>query len=129
MSTSIDIVRQALGGAAVGDLDAARAAVTDDFVWHIPGTSQISGDIHGVEAWASHLARLFAAGLKPQVIAFLEGDGYVAALQRNVADNGDHHLDIPVITLYTLRDGRLARMDTFFGDQVAAEEFWNKAQL
>lgn len=129
MATDIEIVQQAVGAAAVGDLDAARPVVAEDFVWHIPGTSPISGDIRGIEAWSLHFSRLFGAGLKPQILAFLQGDGYVAAIQRNVAENGGRHLDIPVITLYRLRDGQVARMDTYFGDQVAAEEFWNAAEF
>ena len=129
MATDIEIVQQAVGAAAVGDLEAARQVVAEDVVWHIPGTSPSSGDIRGLEAWAQHFARLFGAGLKPQILAFLQGDGYVAAVQRNVADNGGRHLDIPVITLYTLRDGQVARMDTYFGDQVAAEEFWSAADF
>ena len=129
MATNIELVQQAVGAAATGDLETARPLVADDFVWHIPGTSPISGDIVGLEAWAAHFARLFAAGLKPQILAFTAGDDYVAAIQRNVAENGGRHLDIPVITLYKITDGKVARMDTFFGDQVAAEAFWSAANV
>lgn len=127
--TNLELVQTAVFAAATGDLATAREHVADDFVWHIPGTSPVSGDFKGVEGWAAHLARLFAAGLKPEIIAWLEGAEHVVAVQRNVAENNGNRLDVPVIALYTVRDGKVQRMDSFFGDQVAAEQFWSAAKI
>lgn len=125
METNGDVVMAALGAVRGGDLARASELVSDAFVWHIPGTSSISGDATGVEEWSTKLNRLLAAGLQPALIELLVGDGHVAAVQRNTATNGDHSLDVRVVNLFSLEEGKITRLDTFFSDQPAAEAFWN----
>ena len=125
--TNGELVLQALGAVRNGDLGQAKELVSDDFVWHIPGTSTISGDAAGVEAWSAKLARLLGVGLQPQLLALLEGDTHVAAVQRNTATAGDATLDVQVVNLFSVADGKVTRLDTFFSDQPAAESFWNAA--
>jgi len=125
--TNIELVQQVLAAVRTGDLDRARQSVADDFVWHIPGSSPISGDTVGVDAWAEQLARLLGAGLQPEVQGMLEGGSYVAAVQRNTASAKGATLDVRVVNLFTVSDGLVSRLDTFFSDQRAAEEFWNAA--
>ena len=127
MSTNLDLVQRALGAVRTGDLDAAASVVADDFVWHIPGSSPIAGDVTGAEAWSAKLHQLLGAGLQPQVLAMLEGESHVAAYQRNTASAGGHELDVEVVNLFTIVDGRVARLDTFFSDQAAADRFWTGA--
>ena len=95
-------------------------------MWHIPGTSSISGDVHGIGGWGKKLQQLLGAGLRPEVQEMLEGAQHVAVLQRNTADVDGHSLDIRVLNLFQVGDGRLRRLDTFFSDQAAAERFWNE---
>jgi len=125
--TKTELVQQALAAVRTGDLDRARELVDDGFVWHIPGTSAISGDAAGVEQWAAKLGQLLGAGLQPQLLEMLEGDSFVAVIQRNTASANGAALDVQVVNLFTVSGDKVARLDTFFGDQVAAEEFWNAA--
>jgi uncharacterized protein len=125
--TKAEVVQQALAAVRTGDLDSARELVSNDFVWHIPGTSTISGDAVGVEAWSAKLSQLPGAGLQPQLIEMLEGEAFVAAIQRNTAAAAGATLDVLVVNLFTVADGKVTRLDTFFDDQVAAEAFWNAA--
>ncbi|MDP9069530.1 MAG: nuclear transport factor 2 family protein [Actinomycetota bacterium] len=125
MGANSDVVQQALGTIIMRDLSAAEAVVAQDFVWHIPGRSVIGGDAVGAAGWADKLHRLLGAGLRPQLLTMLEGDEQVAVLQRNVAEAGDHSLDVRVVNLFTVRDGKVSRLETFFGDQHAVEAFWN----
>ena len=127
MAANADLVMAALGAVRDGDLVAARAVVADDVVWHIPGTSSISGDTSGIAAWSERLRRLLGAGLQPQLLALLEGDTHVAAVQRNTASVDGATLDVQVVNLFTIADGKVARLDTFFADQPAAEAFWDVA--
>jgi ketosteroid isomerase-like protein len=121
------LVQQALAALREGAIERARDVVADDFIWHIPGASPISGDANGVEEWAGKLKRLIGAGLTPQVQAMLDGPEHVAVLQRNTAEAKGHSLDVRVVNLFTVRDGKIARLDTFFSDQTAADDFWSAA--
>lgn len=122
--TEVEVVQQALGAVRGGDLEAARAVVTDDFVWHVPGRSSIAGEARGVAEWSAKLNRLVGAGLTPTVLDMLAGKERVVALQRNTAENGGHTLDVSVVNVFTLSDGKVSRLDTYFGDQEAADTFW-----
>lgn len=122
-----DLVMKAMEEVRGGDLDAAAPHVSDDFVWHIPGRCTISGDAAGVSGLAERMRRLVGAGLQPQVLGVLEGESHVAHLQHNVAEAAGHRLDQHVINLFTIAEGRITRLDTFFSDQPAAEAFWDAA--
>jgi uncharacterized protein len=122
-----ELVQQALGAVRAGELDRAKELVADGFVWHIPGSSVISGDAVGVAEWSAKLSRLLGAGLQPQLIEMIEGEAYVAAIQRNTADAQGAKLDVQVVNLFTVDGDRISRLDTFFSDQPAAETFWNIA--
>lgn len=123
--TKIDIVQQALTAVLTGDLDAAREVVAEDFVWHIPGASKIAGDAAGPDGWGDRLRLLFAHGLQPQVIEAFEGDQRAVVLQRNVARSGERSLDVQVVNVFTVEEGKVRRLDTFFGDPDAVERFWD----
>lgn len=125
MTSKVEVVQQALAAVVTGDSGAADAVIESDFVWHIPGHSVIGGRAVGAGAWGAKLQRLFAAGLKPEIVATLEGDSHVAVLQRNVAESGDLALDVKVVNLFTIRDGKVSQLETFFSDQHAVEAFWN----
>ena len=125
VTTNIEIVQGALGAARAGDASSFDTHIAEDFVWHIPGTSSISGDAIGAAAWSEKLSRLIGAGLQPQLLSMLEGPDHVAVLQRNTADVDGHRLDVQVVNLFTITAGKVARLDTFFSDQPAAEAFWN----
>lgn len=125
--TKIEVVQKALGAVRVGDAEAAEAVVASDFVWHIPGRSSIAGDVHGVADWIERLAQLLGAGLQPTVLDMLEGKEQVAVLQHNTAQKDGHALDVSVVNLFTVADGRVTRLDTYFSDQAAADAFWTAA--
>ncbi len=125
--TNVELVQQALGAIREGDVERARSTVADDFVWQIPGRSPISGEARGIDAWIEKLRTLLSAGLKPEVLDMLEGAEHVAVLQRNTASAGGHTMDLQVVNMFTIRDGRVVRLDTFFGDQTEADGFWSAA--
>lgn len=126
MSTHSDLVERSLLAVVTGDVAALQRLVTPDFVWHLPGKSPIAGDVHGAEAWSAKLRSLLDTGLRPELLAMLEADDHVAVLQRNTARTGEHSLDVHVVNLFTVREGRLARLDTFFSDQYAVDAFWTQ---
>ena len=125
MPTNIEIVQEALSAIRAGEAERAQQHLTDDFLWRIPGTSSISGETHGAEETIARFTRLVEAGLRPEIITMLEGPDHACAYQRNRAEIEGHELDVRVVNLFEVHEGRVARMDTFFSDQPALEDFWN----
>jgi uncharacterized protein len=119
-----DLVARALGAIRDGDDESARELIADDFVWHVPGRSPIAGDARGPAEFGQKFRRLVAAGLRPEILATFEGDEHAVFLQRNMAEADGHSLDVKVVNVFTVEDERLTRMDTYFGDQAALDEFW-----
>ena len=122
--SNVELVQQALAAVRTGDEEAQARLVSPDFVWHLPGSGKLGGDVHGAAAWAQKLGSLLGAGLQPQLLGMMEGGDHVVALQHNRASSGGHELDVQVVNLFTVRDGQVARLDTFCGDQPHAEAFW-----
>jgi ketosteroid isomerase-like protein len=119
-----ELVQRALGAIREGDVEAAREVVVGDFVWRIPGESPIAGEAKGVDEWSRKFRTIVEAGLKPEVLATLEGDDHAAFVQRNRAEADGYSLDVGVVNLFTIENGKVARMDTFFDDQAALDAFW-----
>ncbi len=124
--TNLEAVRRAFEGIGSGDWDAVRAVVSEDVVWHIPGDSKIAGDAVGIEAWAAKLQNLFTSGLNVELLNVMGAGDQVITVQRNSAATTGGELDILVLNLFTLADGKLSRMQTFPGDQYALDAFWGR---
>lgn len=124
MAGSAQLVQQLLGAARAGDAEGVQSLVTDDFVWRLPGRGRIAGDARGADGLIERLQTVLGAGVRPQLLDVLEGDGHVAVLQHNQADANGRRLDVRVVNLYTVREGRIARQETFFSDQEHADRFW-----
>jgi uncharacterized protein len=66
-------------------------------------------------------------GLDPRVVASSEHEVVVLWHQRG-RDHAGRQLDTPVLSLYQVRDGKLARAQMFYFDPLAATEFLAQAR-
>jgi ketosteroid isomerase-like protein len=124
--SNLELVQRAFGAALAQDWDTVAPLLHDDFTWTIPGHSRIAGDAVGAEAFGAKLGELLGAGLDVQVIETMAAGDHVVTVQRNsaAAVDGGPGLDITAINLFTVRDGRLARMQSFVSDQDALDRYW-----
>ena len=60
---AVAVARRLLDGLATWDPDAIGGSVTEDFVWHAPGTNRFSGRFDGREAALDRLRRMRDAGI------------------------------------------------------------------
>jgi uncharacterized protein len=120
---NVELVRAAFAAALGGDRETFRGLVHEDFSWTVPGASRVAGVVVGVDAFAAKLKKVFGAGVEVELLDVLASDARVATVQRNRAP-GDPGLDITVINLFTVLEGRIASMETFPSDLYALEKFW-----
>ncbi len=93
-----------------------RAIMTDDVVWTLPGTSQVSGVAKGVEGILKRARTIVAYGTKLEVQHVVLGHEGVALLLHNTGNQNGQILDEYLTTVCSLRDGKIARLDTYISD-------------
>jgi uncharacterized protein len=99
-----------------GDANGFRAIMTDDVVWTLPGTSQVSGIANGVEGILKRARTIVAYGTKLEIQHVVLGYEGVALLLHNTGKRDGRVLDEYLTTVCTLRNGQIARLDTYISD-------------
>lgn len=110
-----------------GELDKARAQVTDDFTWQVMGCFPYAGRYEGVEGLAKLLngVRDGSGGTFHMVPDLSFGDDNAAVVIGKVtASRPGKTLEGENIFVVRCRDGRIASGMTIPVDQYAYDEFW-----
>jgi uncharacterized protein len=109
------------------DREAQRQCFTDDFVWHIPGISRVSGDYHGWPAlleFAGLLRALSDGTFRSETLDVLAGEHSIVLYQRNTAERQGKRLDLRTFYLLEFDGDRIAAGRAFYEDQAQLTEFW-----
>jgi uncharacterized protein len=99
-----------------GDANGFRAIMTDDVVWTLPGTSLVSGIAKGVEGILKRAHYIVEYGANVEIQHVVLGYEGVALLLHNTGKRNGQILDEYLTTVCTLRDGKIARLDTYISD-------------
>jgi ketosteroid isomerase-like protein len=122
-----DLVNKAYGLFTKGDMDSLRGLFTDDFVHHIPGTSQVAGDHKGPDAAIALYGKLFelSGGTFSVDLKGTKSDGdKVAATHHATAQRDGKKLDQDQVLTFTVDGDKLTRIDDVNSDQAAYDDFW-----
>jgi ketosteroid isomerase-like protein len=127
-NADVDVVKRGYEAFNRGDVETLGALFTDDAVQHVPGNSQISGEKKGrdsILAYYGQVAQLtdgsFTAELES---ATPDGSGKVVAKHHAQGKRGDKILDSHDTLVFTLEDGKFAKLDESTEDQAATDAFW-----
>jgi uncharacterized protein len=99
-----------------GDANGFRAIMTDDVVWTLPGTSLVSGIAKGVEGILKRARYIVEYGANVEIQHIVLGYEGVALLLHNTGKQNGRVLDEYLTTVCTLRNGKIARLDTYISD-------------
>lgn len=123
-----EVVRKFYDAVAARDLAAAEACFTPDAVWHLPGSSPISGDHVGWGAirddFLALLGPLSEGSFRAELLDIAQGDQYVVAVQDATGNARGRTLDITGCQLMEMRDGLIDRVRGHYSDQAALDAFW-----
>jgi ketosteroid isomerase-like protein len=109
------------------DLDTVAGLFSDDVVFHQPGRNPTSGDHRGLEAVLGLLRTLAERSdgtFSAQVHDVMASDQHAVGLLRVTAQRGPRSVDVPVVHVWHVRDGRLVEAWAHPADQQALDEFW-----
>jgi uncharacterized protein len=129
LDSDVDAVRRLYAAFAAGDMDAARACLAVDVVWHVPGRSQIAGDYYGFEdirhRFWDRLRLLTSGTFAVEALDLLVGENYVVGLQRATGERGGRRLDVVIALLMRVLDGRISELRGFLFDAYAFDAFFD----
>jgi uncharacterized protein len=98
------------------NLGTLQSLVTDDVVWSLPGTSLMSGEVHGVDGIFMRVEVLDAFEVNVQVEHVVVGYKDVGLLLHNTGRKGGRTLDEHLTTIFILRGNKIHRMETLISD-------------
>ena len=122
-----DVVKRGYELFSAGDMDGLKQMFTPDFVHHVAGASQVAGDHSGPDAAIALYGKYFELSggtLKVDLKSLKSDDDQVAATHQATAERGGNKLDQPVVLTFTVKDGKMSRLEEQPSDQAAFDEFW-----
>jgi len=122
-----DLVNDGYKLFSAGDMDGLKKLFTADFVHHVPGKSQLAGDYDGPDAALGLYGKLFelSGGTFKVDLKGMKSDGdKVVATHHATAERDGQKLDQDQVLDFTVKDGKLARIDEEPEDQAAYDAFW-----
>lgn len=90
--------------------------MNDDVVWSLPGSSLVSGITKGVDGILKRVRVLVEYAVNLEIQHVVLGYEGVALLLHNTGAYKGKILDEYLTTVCTLRDGKIARLDTYISD-------------
>ncbi|WP_158790314.1 nuclear transport factor 2 family protein [Granulicella sp. L60] len=93
-----------------------QSFVTEDVVWSLPGTSLMSGEVHGVDGILMRAEILDAFEVNVQIEHIVVGYKDVGFLLHNTGRKDGRLLDEHLTTILTLRGNKIQRLDTLLSD-------------
>ena len=134
---NVETIRRLFWGVEERDLEAYTAAGHPEIVIREPGSLPYGGDFYGLEGMRLHAARWMQtwAALQPEderklEAAFIDAGDYVVARWRlrARAPDEDETLDMPMMGIYELRDGKLVGAQMFYSDTTEVLRFLEGAR-
>ncbi|HUQ58207.1 hypothetical protein [Lentzea sp.] len=92
--------------------------------WTLPGDNRISGTAEGPDGVVGRVRLISSYGVDFALLHVLVSRDNVALNLHNTATRGDLVLDEHLATVFTLRDGKVARIETFLSDVDGMNRFF-----
>ena len=129
MATSNEqVVRDGYAAFSAGDLDTLKKLMVPDVVHSVPGNNLISGDHAGIDEVLGLYGKLFELSGGTMAVtlnsATAEGDDHVIAKHTGKAERNGTTLESDATMDFTIKDGKIVRIDETNDDQAAEDAFW-----
>ena len=98
------------------DWERMRSALADDATWSLPGETGVSGLAEGADAVVERGRAIVSGGVSIELQYILLGRDNAAVMLHNTGRRGDAVLDEHLTTVFTLRAGRIAALETLISD-------------
>ena len=121
-----DLVRRGFAAFGTGDIATLRELLADDIVWHVGGSSPITGDYKGkdeVLGFFAQLAERAGGTFRVDVHDVLANDEHVVALVKGTGEREGKTLNDNGAQVFHVQGGKVTEEWFHPGDQYASDEF------
>ncbi len=123
-----DLVKEAFAAFGRGDIEVLRRQYfAEDIRWHFPGRSALAGDHEGVDRVVQMLGRpaeLSGGTHRIELHDVIGNDDHVVALHTTRAERAGRQLEVQVVHVFHVRDGKVTEAWTHHGDLYSVDQFW-----
>jgi ketosteroid isomerase-like protein len=106
------------------DEELVKSIVTDDVVWSFPGVAAISGEAHGVAGIMVGARAIATHQVQVEILRPVYGFNGIAMILHNTGTQRGHDLDAHLAAVFTFREDRIARLETYLSDVAMMEAFF-----
>ena len=106
------------------DASVVKDVAVEDVVWTFPGTSQISGEAHGVDAIMKRSHTIASYKVKVEVIRTVYGFSGVSVILHNTGEKDGKVLDEHLAAVFAFRGDKIERLDTHLSDVPMVKAFF-----
>ncbi len=108
-----------------------REVFAPDIEWNLPGHHPLSGVKRGADEVIAFFVALLQTGVRVDNVSFgTIGNDKVVEQHTGHGKLGDREIIFPTCSVYTIRNGRIANVQVYTGDQHGVDEyFWAQYQL
>lgn len=124
---AIDVFNTYNEGLSTGDFDKVFSVLSDDVVWHQPGTHQFAGTFTGLADVQAHLGQLAgetAGSLRLVTEWAAATDNMVTASVHFTASRGDKNIDMMEIDAFRVEGDKIVEVWLVDQDVALENDFW-----
>lgn len=124
---NVDIVRRGYEAFSKGDMDTLATLMSEDVIWHVPGSNPLSGDKKGRDdtfAYFGQLMERSGGTLKIDLHDIVGGDEHVVGLHHDSAEREGKTLDSNEILIFHVSNGQIVEAWEQYPDLAEFDKFW-----
>ena len=122
---NVTLIRRTYEGLMQGYyVSALTETLSDDVVWHLPGSHPLAGDHRGRKAVLEAMAK-FDGFVRIELHDVVGNDQHVVALLRARGSRKGKTYQAMEVDIFHVRDGRVTEFWSFSEDQRLTDEFWS----
>jgi hypothetical protein len=122
------VLRRGYEAFSAGDIATLTELFAEDAVWHVPGKSRLSGVKRGRDAvlgYFGELASLSGGTFRVALHDVVGGEQHTIGLHHDNAERDGRVLDLNVVVVFHISDGRFTETWEVHEDEANWEAFWS----
>jgi ketosteroid isomerase-like protein len=106
------------------DASVVADVAVQDVIWTFPGTSQISGEAHGVDAIMERANTITSYEVKVEIVRTVYGLNGISVILHNTGAKDGKELDEHLAAVFAFRGDKIERLDTHLSDVPMIKAFF-----